>query len=140
MLDKLTGSIDHHGEALTLRARRQQVLAGNIANADTPGFKARDFDFATELAAKTKSAEQLHRSRLATTDAGHMGTMTRGADNKLSVSTLLYRTNEQASLDGNTVNLDRERANFADNTMRYEASLRFINGGVRRVLTAMRGE
>ncbi len=140
MLDKLTGSIDFHGQALTLRAGRQQVLAGNIANADTPGFKARDFDFASELAAKTEAAGQSHRARLAWTDAGHMGAISRGSSGELSVSTLLYRKNEQASLDGNTVNLDRERANFADNTMRYEASLRFINGGVRRALTAIRGE
>ena len=140
MLDKLTNSIDFHGQALNLRAKRQQVLSVNIANADTPGFKSRDFDFASELSAQVQTTERQHSLRLATTNAGHAGRTDRGSDGSLTVSTLKYRVPEQASMDGNTVNLDRERANFADNTMRYEASLRFINGNVRRTLSAIRGE
>ncbi len=141
MLDKLTARIDFHGKALTLRADRQQVLSSNIANADTPGFKARDFEFSEALAEQTGAQQgmRLHASKVSTTNARHLpgaATDTSGA----SLTTLKFRSADQASLDGNTVNLDMERASFADNSMRYEASLRFINGSVRNILSAIRGE
>lgn len=156
MLDKLTASIDYHGKALTLRAQRQQVLSSNIANADTPGFQARDMDFSAQLDAATgarKSAPgtlTISSTRspgitqrpgtVATTDGRHLAGLSNDAGRDTALNDLKYRTPDQASLDGNTVNLDMERANFADNSMRYEASLRFINGSVRKILTAIRGE
>jgi len=134
MLGRLTENLEFQGRALKLRAERQQVLAGNIANADTPGFQARDFDFAQAL----RAAAAAPAGRPATpAAAGHLplpGNATPG-DPKLA-----YRLPEQASLDGNTVELDRERANFADNSVRYEATLRFINGSVRTILSAIKGE
>ena len=153
MLDRITATLDFQGQALRLRAHRQQVLSANIANADTPRYKARDFDFGAELRAAqgasgtdgnaphwaAPTAGSAPRT-LATSNARHLPGMVRGTDGSLTVSTLKYREPQQASLDGNTVDLDRERANFADNTVRYEASLRFINGNVRRILSAMRGE
>ncbi len=132
-MNLLTGQLDSQGRALGLLAQRQQVLAANIANADTPGWRARDMDFAAALAA----SESGHAGGLAATDAGHLA----GAPGMPGVSTpLLYRRAEQASLDGNTVDLDRERANFADNATRYEATLRFINGHVRTMLSAITGQ
>lgn len=149
MLDKLTSGIDFHAKALTLRAERQQVLSSNIANADTPGFKARDFDFSAALAQQVGSANESSGSSAAsrnrgalvlTTDPRHLSGSAQGSAGAADLTTLKFRTADQASLDGNTVNLDVERANFAENSMRYEAALRFINGNVRRTLSAIRGE
>lgn len=142
MLDKLTAGIEFHGKALTLRAERQQVLSSNLANADTPGFKARDFDFASVLAEQVKPAQSQGggASAITTTNAQHISGSGRAAAGPASLTALKYRTADQASLDGNTVNMDMERANFAENSLRYEASLRFINGNVRKILSAIRGE
>lgn len=176
MLDRMTDAIDFHGKALQLRAQRQEVLSSNIANADTPGFKARDFDFASALknaatprpGVTTSSASAATAVSspagagspriLSTVDAGgahatiglsrsqaghlapdHAGT-TLGAAAVEHSTRLQYTAPEQASLDGNSVDLNRERANFADNSLRYEATLRFINGRVRTMITAIRGE
>jgi flagellar basal-body rod protein FlgB len=114
-------SLDFQSRALVLRAARQEVLAANIANADTPNYKARDIDFAKLL------TEASSKSALARADAGRS-------------PAALFRIPEQASGDGNTVDMDRERANFADNAVRYEATLRFINGRVRGILSAIRGD
>jgi flagellar basal-body rod protein FlgB len=114
-------SLDFQSRALVLRAARQEVLAANIANADTPNYKARDIDFAKVLNEAT--------SRSATAQ-GDINSTARAA----------FRVPEQASGDGNTVDMDRERANFADNAVRYEATLRFINGRVRGLLSAIRGD
>lgn len=139
MLDKLTAGLEFQGQALMLRSERQRVLAGNIANADTPGFKARDFDFSKALADARGSAGVGTAKRVVRTSAGHMSGL---ADPGSSVSTasLAWRDADQPSLDGNTVDLDRERANFADNAVRYEATLRFINGNVRTMLSAITGQ
>ena len=151
MLDRMTDAIDFHGKALQLRAQRQEVLSSNIANADTPGFKARDFDFATALKGATAkvpmagspAAIQGARLPMAQSQSGHLrighGGATLGAGG-VEHSTLQYTAPEQASLDGNSVDLNRERAAFADNSLRYEATLRFINGRVRTMMTAIRGE
>jgi flagellar basal-body rod protein FlgB len=139
MSNPLTGMIEFHATALALRAERQKVLASNIANADTPGFKARDFDFTSAL--KTAVGQRIgEQATVVSTSPGHLPFAGRAADGSLTVSTLAYRRPEQASADGNTVDMDRERANFADNALRYEASLRFINSSVRTMVSAIRGE
>lgn len=148
MTDRLTDAVDFHGRALLLRAERQKVIAGNIANADTPGFAARDFDFRAALAQAVGRDVAAPRAdapaaatapvRMAATQAGHLGGT--GGPGRLDSTALRYRVAEQPSLDGNSVDLDRERANFADNAVRYEAGLRFINGSVRTLLSAIRGE
>jgi flagellar basal-body rod protein FlgB len=149
MSGRLTESIDFHGRALLLRAERQKVLASNIANADTPGFAARDFDFRAALAEATgqdaaassagaASASKAGAARVAATHPGHLGGG--AAAGRIDSTAVRYRAVEQPSLDANTVDLDRERANFADNALRYEAGLRFINGSVRTLLSAIRGE
>jgi flagellar basal-body rod protein FlgB len=133
MQDPITTRLDSHGKALNLLAQRQKVLAGNIANADTPGFKARDFDFAAALADARGQG-----SGLAVTASRHL--RVGGAAGDRSDVKLQWREAEQPGLDGNTVDLDRERANFADNAMRYEATLRFINSDVRTILSAITGQ
>ncbi len=127
MLARLTESFDFHSQALTLRADRQRLIAGNIANADTPGFQAREFDFAAALRSATGSAGA---------GAGiAAGVMTAGG--RLAPA-LRYAQPSQTNLDSNTVDMDRERAAFADNAVKYESTLRFINGSVRTLLDAMK--
>jgi flagellar basal-body rod protein FlgB len=115
MIDKLQNALQPQSEALVLRARRQQVIASNIANADTPGYKAVDFDFTRALQAALR-------------DPG-----------KADAPLLQPRAAAQPSADGNTVDMDAERARFADNAVRYEAALRALNGQIRMLLDAMRG-
>ena len=116
-----------------LRSQRQQVIASNIANADTPGFVARDFDFAKAL--EIGVGAPAGPGAVSTTSNGHMrlGAMdARHPDMAYSVQT-------QPSQDGNSVDLDRERANFVDDSIRYESTLRFINGHVKTMLSAITG-
>ncbi len=142
MLDKLTQTLDLHGNALQLRAERQRAIASNIANADTPGYVARDFKFADALRAATDGGSALVQ-KLGTDGASHpqhiplpaAQTGTGG-----NTSTLGYSVQTQPSLDNNTVDLDRERANFVDNAVRYEATLRFINGNAKTMLSAIQGQ
>lgn len=138
MLDRLTSSIDFQGQALSLRAERQRLIASNIANADTPGYVSRDMNFAQALREATGS-QALHlgsAGRMGTTQAGHIAV----GGSTVGQANLLYSTASQTSLDNNTVDMDRERASFADNAVKYEATLRFINGGVRTMLDAIKGQ
>ncbi len=132
-MEMFTDRLDAQGKALGLLARRQQVLAANIANADTPGFKSRDMDFAAALAQAREGAPAA--GAMAVTSTRHLSVGLAAPGNELQ-----YRTPDQPSMDGNTVDLDRERANFADNALRYEATLRFINGNVRTMLSAITGQ
>ncbi len=137
MLDKLDGALRFHQEALNLRAERQQVLANNIANADTPAFKARDFDFARELAGAMQNGRPSGSSmELATTSGRHL----QGRLQAPAVRELLYRVPDQPSLDGNTVDMDRERTAFVDNAVRYQASLTFMNSRLQGLKSAMQSE
>lgn len=131
-MQRLTSTLDFHAQALTLRAERQRLIASNIANADTPGYQARDMDFTKALQQAT--GMQAVAGSLTTTNSGHME-VSAGAR---SDGELLYATNPQDSLDRNTVDLDRERAAFAENSVKYEATLRFINNHVRTLSEAMR--
>ena len=124
MINRLSQNLDFHAQALLLRSERQRLIASNIANADTPGYVARDFDFGRAL-------------RDATSTVGTAG----GAPRPLSGSDLMlrYATASQNSMDRNTVDMDRERASFADNTVKYEATLRFITRSMRTMMDAMKG-
>lgn len=120
-----------HEDALRLRSRRSEVLASNLANADTPGYKARDFDFNAILRREMQPAVGL-----ATTHAGHIAT-----DGGLVASSRMdYRVPQQASLDGNTVEVEREQAEFMANSLRYQASLRFLDGKVKGLKMAIKGQ
>ena len=131
-MNPLTATLDFHAQALTLRAERQRLIAGNIANADTPGYIARDMDFAKALREATGQVPT--PGAMAVTNAGHMSV----AAGARSEGELLYATGPQDSLDRNTVDLDRERAAFAENAVKYEATLRFINGHMRTMTEAMK--
>jgi flagellar basal-body rod protein FlgB len=133
MLNRLTHSLDFHGQALGLRADRQRLIASNIANADTPGYVARDLDFAQALRQATGAASGA--AALAAPHAGHLA----GAGAATGEAHLRYAAPAQTNLDRNTVDMDRERAAFADNAVKYEATLRFINGNVRTMLDAIKG-
>lgn len=117
---------------LALYGKRSTVLASNIANADTPGFKARDIDFRTVLAA----ADAGQQVSLKTTQAGHISV----AGNGPAGAELLYRTPVQPSLDGNTVNTQVEQAEFTENAVRYQSTLTFLNGKFRGLKLAIKGE
>lgn len=136
MIDKLADAMDFGQRALELRHERQRVLAANIANADTPHYKARDFDFARELQRATGDDGARRPLSLATTSAGHID----GGASKGSVHDLLYRVPAQPSLDGNTVDMDRERVQFADNSVRYQAAVTLLNSRIQGLKSAMQPE
>lgn len=143
MFNNLTSNLDFQSKALLLRAERQRVIAGNIANADTPGFAARNLDFKAAMAEATGGGTL--RASLAggatggTTHPKHIALTGSGGD--LGGNRHLgYVVQTQPSLDGNTVDLDQERANFVDNAVRYEATLRFINGSSKTILSAIQGQ
>lgn len=121
MINRLTDALNFNAQALTLRAERQQLLAGNIANADTPGFRARDFNFAAALRDATLAQANGKSTQAARTEAQ-----------------LRWALPSQTNLDRSTVDMDRERATFAENALKYDAALRFINGQVRTMQEAMR--
>ena len=134
MINRLGDSLDFQSQALTLRSERQRLLASNIANADTPGYVAREMDFATAL--REATGQQATPGQMNTTAAGHLQPLA-GAR---AEANLRYATPSQTNLDRNTVDMDRERASFADNSVKYEATLRFINGSVRTMLDAIKGQ
>ena len=138
-LDQFLGA---QSAALRLRVQRQQSLAANIANADTPGYKAIDFDFpgAMRAAAGAVPASGLVRTAAtqAVTAAGHQ-TAGGSAYAGLSTARTLYRVPAQPSADGNSVDMDLERARFAENSVKYEAALKFLNGQIKTLLSAIQG-
>jgi flagellar basal-body rod protein FlgB len=134
MLAQMMNSLDFQGQALTLRSQRQQVLASNIANADTPGYVAREFNFTQKLLEAT-SQDAAPGSDAQPTHAAHMPMRLQGLSTQE-----LYAMPSQLSADKNTVDMDRERASFSDNALHYEATLRFINGQVRTLLSAIQGQ
>lgn len=119
---------------MTLRAARQQVLAGNIANADTPHYQARDFDFAAALQ-RAVTMRGMDAIPLLKTSARHLSGNVESA-----VAPMLYRQPGQASADGNTVEMDVERAQFAENSIYYEAGLTFLGGQLRTLTSALHGQ
>ena len=150
-MQRLTEALNFQSQALTLRSERQRLIASNIANADTPGYQARELDFANALRQATGMAQgssgslggllsgnagasAAAGSGLSTTHPGHDAATVGFGDEP----GLLYASHSQDSIDRNTVDLDRERASFADNSVKYEATLRFINGSVRSMLDAMK--
>ena len=136
MLDKMVGGLDFQSKALVLRAERQRAIASNIANVDTPGYVARDFNFKDAMGAAVAGGNGMAGSK---TDSRHMDVPGAGLSGSGS-SQLGYSVQSQPNLDNNTVDLDRERAAFVDNAVRYEATLRFINGQAKTMLSAIQGQ
>ncbi len=176
MLNRITDSLEFHGQALALRSERQRLIASNIANADTPGYVARDVNFGALLREATSGAAgrgpgalaapaqplrapstlalggasgallqasmdtTVGANGMAMTNALHLGGSTVDMAGGIPAEKLLYSTASQTNLDGNSVDMDQQRANFADNAIKYEATLRFINGNVRTMLDAIKGQ
>lgn len=134
MSNRIDEMFAFHQTALNLRAARQELIASNIANADTPNYKARDIDFAAALSNAMGGVEEKLPVTATSPNhlAGNSGEAVMGAP-------VQYRVPSQPSADGNTVDMDVERAQFADNALRYEASVRFVSGKVKDVLAALQG-
>ena len=130
-LDKAFG-IHQHG--MLLRAKRAELLANNIANADTPNFKARDIDFKQAM---KQAIEPSGMAQLKTTNPKHISTGV--AMGNLSAE-LLYRNPLQPSVDGNTVDSHLEKSEFTQNAIQYQASVKFVTGRIKSLLTAIKGE
>jgi flagellar basal-body rod protein FlgB len=138
MIGKIDNYLRFNESALSLRAQRQELIASNIANADTPNFKARDIDFASALqgalAKGTPGAAPGPGTPLTATNQGHVQP---GAEKLPNGTPLMYRGVVQGAVDGNTVDMDVERNQFADNALRYEAGITMINHQIRGLLAAI---
>ena len=136
MIDRIDQQMDTLRSAANLRAYRQQLLASNIANADTPNYKARDIDFQATL--DKASAQRGGDLALATTSTRHLTAM--AGDGAPAGARVMYRTEYQSAVDGNTVNMDVERTAFAENAVHLEATLTFIREKLRGLQSAIQGQ
>ena len=123
-------------DALKVQSKRMEVLAKNLANVDTPNYKAQDIDFKTALAQAGAPGGALP---LATTTSNQIGNSVTSGDIDTS-GALKYRVPLAPSLDGNTVDAQMEQAAFADNTVRYQATLTFLSGSLKDLMTAITGQ
>lgn len=135
MSSRIDDALHFNQTALNLRAARQELLASNIANADTPNYKARDIDFASALQGALQATSP--KLEMAATAAAHLKPAKDGST--VMGAPVQYRSAAQPSADGNTVDMDVERAQFADNALRYEASVKFISDDIKKILTAITG-
>jgi|EP01034_Spumella_vulgaris_P035763 flagellar basal-body rod protein FlgB len=135
MLGKLDEFMRFNETALSLRSQRQTVLASNIANADTPNYKAKDIDFTAALRGAMAGASQ----PLKTTAQKHFPVPQQGAGTLPDGTPLQYRGIVQGAVDGNTVDMDVERNQFADNALRYEAGITLINSQIKGLMAAIQG-
>jgi len=133
-VSKLDDLMQFQQTALSVRGMRQQLLASNIANADTPNYKARDINFNEVLKSKLQLSANQTSTPLAKTAPQHLD-----PSGTLDGVTPMYRTMVQGNVDGNTVDMDVERNAFADNAVRYEAGLTMINMQIRNMLAAIQG-
>lgn len=137
MIGKLDETLRFNELALSLRAQRQQLLASNIANADTPNYKARDVDFSKALQGALARNGAPAQGELVKTAAAHLSAQ---GQPTIGGMTPQYRTTLQGSVDGNTVDMDVERNQFTDNAVRYEAGLTMISHQIKNLLTAIQGQ
>ncbi|MDR3371371.1 flagellar basal body rod protein FlgB [Rhodoferax sp.] len=149
MFANLTSGLDFQSKALVLRAERQRVLASNIANADTPGYVARDFNFKETLSQQTQTSDsELSKagkglslaSSTSEADPRHLPLSGLSNSELSGADAMGYGVQTEPSVDGNSVDMDRERAAFVDNSVRYESTLRFINGQSKTILSAIQGQ
>ncbi len=133
MIGDIKAHLGTYSEAMSLRTYRQQVLASNIANADTPGYKARDFDFQSAFESAMGRSQGVSGVRLEKTAAGHMS----GAGAGMDGVDLQYRTETQSAVDGNTVDMDVERSQIADNALQYQILAQFLSDKISGLRTAI---
>jgi flagellar basal-body rod protein FlgB len=134
MLGRLDDYFRPQATALSLRSQRQEVLASNIANNDTPGYKARDFDFKKSFEA---ALQKNPVKPLQSTDPRHL--QPKDSVDPLSKA-LLYRNPRQSGIDGNTVDMNAEMAAFSDNAIRYQAGITFMQKRIEGMRTALTGQ
>jgi flagellar basal-body rod protein FlgB len=136
MLDRIANHVSFYQNAMNLRTQRQELLASNIANADTPHFKARDMDFKSAMANAQGRPGAVEPLSLMRTQAGHIA-----AEGDISgLGAIKYRAEYQGAVDGNTVNMDVERASFTENALQVEALITFINRRFSGLETAIKGQ
>jgi flagellar basal-body rod protein FlgB len=123
-----------HDDAMIMRGKRASILASNIANADTPNFKARDIDFHSML--KQADNQQTNSLKMASTHRDHID-LNSGINGGLS---LKYRNPLHASLDGNTVDSHVEQSKFSENALQYQTSFSFLNSSIKGIMKALKGE
>ena len=148
MFANLTSGLDFQAKALVIRAERQRVIASNIANADTPGYVGRDVNFKEAMnsalgssSASTPLSLTPSSNTSGASDARHIPLQsTLGSLSTDGSPALAYTLQTQPAMDGNSVDLDHERASFVDNAVHYEATLRFINGTSKTILSAIQGQ
>jgi flagellar basal-body rod protein FlgB len=133
MIDRFSQDLGFFQQSLGLRAQRQEVLSANIANADTPNYKSRDFDFRAAMEGAMGASLNLPAVNLALTSTRHIPAQ---GPTQPTVD-LLYRNPYQASLDGNTVDMDAERVRFADNTMHYQSTSVVLTAKIKDMLQAI---
>lgn len=134
MVSKIDNALQFNRTVLNLRAARQELVASNIANVDTPNYKAKDIDFAKTLQGAISG--NTVKLQMAGTAPHHLSSIS--GENVMG-SPVMFRNVVQPSADGNTVDMDVERAQFADNALRYEASVKFVDNQIKSVLTALQG-
>ena len=128
-MESIKKQLTFFGSALNIRNKRNDIIASNIANAATPNYKARDINFLDEFKKVTNTGE------IKTTHSNHIPTKNYNISGKA-----FYRDPVIASLDGNTVELSVEQMQFAENTMKYQTTLKFLNGKITKMISAIRGE
>ena len=133
MFDKLDNWVNFHSQALNVREMRQNILAANIANSDTPNYQARDIDFKAELTNAIKNQGNVNNIALHTTSTHHIQISMPMPTNQ----NLLYRIPYQASADGNTVEMDQERTVFIDNSIHYQSNLTFLSEQFKNVMSVL---
>jgi flagellar basal-body rod protein FlgB len=145
MRSSLDNYLGIHPQALTLEAKRNELLAANLANVDTPNYKARDLDFKIALASAAAPAASLQSSAIAlrtgnsSQQAASAGSTTAATGDPSIEAALKYRVPMAPALDGNTVDEQLEQSAFAENNVRYQATLTFLNGALRSLMTAITG-
>ena len=127
-------ALSSHENAIRFSAARAGVLANNIANADTPHYKARDIDFASVLQDTLQNNNSATLALATTNDQHHVG-IALSPEEKL-----FYRPVEQSSVDGNTVDVQKEKMEFAKNALQYQASLSFLDGKLKQIISALRAD
>jgi flagellar basal-body rod protein FlgB len=135
MIDRIDQQLGTLRTAANLRTYRQELLASNIANADTPNFKARDIDFQSAL--KNALSGGGNAGALTLTSPRHLAAPDNAGGN---AAALRYRSEFQPAVDGNTVNMDVERSAFTENSVQLEASLTFIRDQFHTLQTAIQGQ
>lgn len=136
MIDKIAKHFNFQQTALGLRAYRNEVIASNIANSETPYYKSVDFDFNKALAEATAVHQKRDSMAMNKTNVAHL----QGRVKTFHSAILQYRKEVQPSIDGNSVDMDLERQNFTENSMRYQSTLTFLNRRISGLSDAIKGQ